>query len=302
MKTFTNRAFYGIQFVKNIEFLKLTICFSSNNEIIYFYKSLLKFFKMTRLCFFLTLTLFLLSNTSIEAQRKKYTTSDGEFIFSWGNLAYTNEYLQENPEAEIVDNPLRFTCFFHLGQNYHYDLSKNFGIIAGYGLRNVGLITDEVLPQEIGSDSYFNAKIVRRSYSVGIPLAIKVGSMENRFFVFAGGELEWAFAYKEKYWSSHSRSGVKSKYSDFMGKQVKPLLPSIFCGVKLPKGMNIKLKYYMTDFLNHNYSKNSSGKNQVVSDLTKYKKSQLVYFGLTWQFEPKEIIKKQKQTEVASIW
>jgi hypothetical protein len=243
----------------------------------------------------------LIFDLSMNAQ-KKYSTSDGEIIFSWGNLEYTNDYTQNNPQAEIVDNPLRFTCFFHLGQNYHYDVAKNLGFFIGYGLRNVGFITNEVLPVEENSSTYFNAKIVRRTYSLGVPLAIKIGNMDKRTFIYGGGELEWAFAYKEKYWDSHDRSGTKSKYTDFLGKQVNPILPSAFVGIQLPKGMNFKLKYYLTDFLNHNYTRHSAGANQVVSDLTKYKSSQLVYIALTWQFEPKEVLKKQTNTEVASIW
>lgn len=247
------------------------------------------------------LLLFLISNSNI-AQVKKYSTSDGELIFSWGNLAYTNQYLIDNAEAEIVDNPLRFTCFFHLGQNYHFDVSKNFGFFTGYGLRNVGFITDEVLPVGLNSNTYFNAKIVRRTYSLGIPLALKFGKMDDRFYFYGGGEMEWAFAFKEKYWDSHDRSGTKSKYSDFMGKQVNPFLPSFFLGMQFPKGLNLKLKYYLTDFLNHNYTRNVSGTNQVVSDLTKYKSSQLIYIALSWQIDAKKIVKKTEKSEVASIW
>jgi hypothetical protein len=246
-------------------------------------------------CFVLVISIFVL-NLSNQAQTRKYTTSDAELIFSWGNLEYIDGY-----DGEIVKNPIRFTCFFHLGQNYNYDFSKNVGFFTGYGLRNVGFITNEVLPD--GSGNYFNAKIIRRTYSLGIPVALKFGSMKDRFFVYGGGELECAFAYKEKYWNSHSRSGTKSKYSDFFGKEVNRFLPSGFVGVQLPKGLNIKFKYYLTDFLNNDYKRHSSGRNAIVSDLTKYKSSHLAYIALTWQFEPKEVLKKKQQDkgEVASL-
>ena len=256
---------------------------------------------MIRFRFNIILIAGLLVQTVLLAQHYSYTTSSSEFIFSWGQLEYTDAYKASYPQAEILNNPVRFTCFFHLGQNFHFDLSKNLGFFTGYGLRNVGFITNEVLPVESGSSEYFDAKIVRRTYSLGIPLALKIGSMKDRVYVYGGGEVEWAFAYKEKYWDSHSRSGTKSKYSDFMGSQVNPILPSAFMGIQFKKGLNVKLKYYLTDFLNNDYTRKSSGSNQVVSDLTKYKSSQLIYIAISWQVQPKKFIKKEQKSQMAYI-
>lgn len=239
-----------------------------------------------------------------KSQMKLYSTSGGEIIFSQGQLAYTSQYAQQYQDAEIVNAPLRFTLFFHFGHFAHLDLNNNIGFYSGIGMRNVGIISNEVLPVSYSTpNQYQDIKVIRRFYSLGVPLAIKVGSFKNNFYVYSGGEIDWAFHYKEKYWESHSRSGAKKKYNQWWPSQVETLQPSVFLGVQLPKGLNVKLKYYLTDVLDHTYKRNSAvDAAEVVSDLTKYKESKLFYVSISWFFKPKKYKKSAEDSgEVAVL-
>jgi hypothetical protein len=236
------------------------------------------------------------------SQKDVYWTSGGELIFSWGQMAYTDQYKLSNPQAEIVDFPVRFTCFLHFQQFVHLDFGNNIGLMSGFALRNIGMISNENIPESVGSSTYLNTKVIRRTYSLGLPLALKLGSFKDHFYVYGGGEIEWAFVYKQKYWDSYDRDGTKSKTVDWFGDEVTQLIPSAFVGIQFPKGINLKFKYYLDDFLNHNYSTSGTTTTAVVSDLSKYKQSQLMYISLSFQFNSSEITKKVSSSdEVASI-
>lgn len=243
----------------------------------------------------LTLAVFCLSINEVSAQNV-YTISSGEMIFSWAEVELTDSYIQSYPEARIVNTPVRFTMFFHLCEYLHMDLTNNIGLITGTALRNVGFITDEVLPtvqdpQDI--NDYQDYKIIRRTYTLGIPLALKLGSFKDNLYIFGGGEYEWAFAMKEKWWNSHARSGEKSKNTQWWPNNFETFLPSIFVGMQFPKGINLKFKYYLNDFVNHSYD--ATGNPLNISNLTRYKTTQTMYISLSWQLSSSD--KKKPKIE-----
>jgi hypothetical protein len=228
-----------------------------------------------------------LTISGLRAQTETYFISSGELIFSWAEVSFTEEYQQANPDNEILNSPMRFSAFFHAGTNYHVDLGNTFGIYTGLGIRNVGFTTNERLIIESGELQDY--KIVRRSYNVGIPFAIKLGSFDDHFYFYAGGEAELQFAYKEKYWDSHNRSGSKTNYHEWFGDQTNRFAGSAFVGIQLPKGFNVQFRYYLTDFLNHDYKNTNQ-----VSDLRRYKTSNIMYFSASWQIDTDKIYKKKK--------
>lgn len=236
--------------------------------------------------YILSITL-LLGWQGLIAQTDVYSITSGELLFQWGELEYTDEYKTANPDDEILNSPLRFTMFFHLGYNLHIDFSDKFGVYSGLGIRNVGMINNERLKDE--DDVIQDYKFVRRSYNLGIPFAFKLGSFENNTYLYFGGELELQFAFKQKYWDSHDRSGSKTKYDEWFGDQTNTLLPSAFVGIQFPYGMNVRFKYYLDDFLNHDYK----NPNDPLRDLTRYESSQLMYFSLSWQFENEKMRKNK---------
>jgi len=242
----------------------------------------------------ITLIIVSLGFINIPAMAQKiYPVTSGEVIFSQSQSSFTSSFISQYPTAKMVTNNVRFTVFFHIGQYIHYDFNDNFGMFSGLAIRNVGMITDETLPQTVtlipaNTVQYSDHKIIRRQYMLGVPLAFKVGAFNNHFYLYGGGEYEMAFHLKEKYWTgTFDRSGSKTKNTQWFSNQTPTFLPSVFAGVQLPGGINLKFKYYLTDFLNSDYttSRNSTeGSTFDISDLSRYQESQIFSFSLCWQF------------------
>ena len=236
----------------------------------------------SRITFYIVLSLYLIPVTRAQ---KSYTVTVIEFIFSYGTADFTEDFVYRYPQARVIKSDVRFTAFLHISQDWHLDFTNNLGIITGFGLRNVGLITDERLPVTENESLVSDFKIIRRLYTVGVPLSLKFGSFKNHLYFYAGGELELALHFKEKYWSdSRHRTGDKIVYTSWFGEQTPLILPSLFAGIQLPMGFNFRVKYYLNDFLNNSYERNNTTGNFIISDLTRYENSQVVYFSVSWQF------------------
>jgi hypothetical protein len=249
----------------------------------------------SKLCFLIIISLVLINFPGMA--QKVYPVSSGEIIFSQSQASFTQAFLDQYPDASLSDNNVRFTVFFHFGQYIHYDFNNAVGIYSGLGIRNVGMITDEKLPQTVtiteATVPYSTYNIVRRQYMLGVPLAFKIGAFDKHMYIFAGGEYELAFHLKEKYWKdTYDRSGSKTKNMQWFSEQTPTFLPSLFAGIQLPGGFNFKFKYYMTDFLNNDYTVSSNsqeGGTFNLSDLTRYKDSQVFTFSLCWQFNTADL-------------
>jgi hypothetical protein len=187
-----------------------------------------------------------------------YKENSGEMIFAFSNV---------EKEGQSIDSKMRFTIFFHLGTNFNYDFSKNFGFFTGYGLRNIGIITQEG-----------DVKIKRRAYSLGVPLAMKAGSFKNNIYIYGGGEYELFFHYKQKQFID----GEKTKQSEWFSDRTRRFNPSIFAGIHFPAGINLKFKYYLKNFLNTNYTGNDFGE---AVNYSVFNKVQLFYISLSYSFK-----------------
>ncbi|MEN8248438.1 MAG: hypothetical protein ABFS32_05865 [Bacteroidota bacterium] len=168
------------------------------------------------------------------AQPEIYSTSGGEMLFQFS-------------EVNSLPTNMRWTVFLHLGNYTHVDFNNNVGAYTGLALRNVGFIADD------GPE-----KLIVRTYNLGVPLAVKVGMFDKQLYVFGGGEYEWLFHYKEKSWPSGNgdRDGEKTKYTEWFSSRVNALMPSIFFGVELPRGLNVKYKMYLGNYMNENNTTN----------------------------------------------
>lgn len=229
------------------------------------------------------------ASIQLSAQTDIYTETGGELLFQFSEVELTDAAIKSG-NYEKVDNPMRFTLFFHLGQYVHMDFTNNLGLYSGLAIRNVGFISDEKINPDLDGDpsKLEDYKIIRRSYTLGIPLAIKLGSFDDHFFFMAGGEMEWNFAYKEKYWNANTRSGAKTKYSEWFANQTPTFIPSAFVGVQFPKGIALKFKYYLNDFIDNTYT----SKNPIF-DLTRYKKTEVMYISLSWNLKINASEKRQ---------
>lgn len=203
----------------------------------------------------IVLIVLLMTIVSFKTSAQKIYHSNGfEFILSGADVNFNSTNVNTN---------LRFTLFFHTQQQLNFDLTNNIGLFTGFGIRNVGLITEDYY-QNVGfsdidsNDPNWNknTKLKRRSYSLGFPLALKLGSFSNNFFFFAGGEYEWMFHYKQKLFLDDN----KTKFTQWTSDRVNPWIPSLFAGVQLPYGFRFKFKYYMKDFLNTSFTGEDFGR------------------------------------------
>jgi hypothetical protein len=163
------------------------------------------------------------------AQRKFYTSSGLEMTFSWADIK------QNGMQTPSI---IRWVPAFNLQAFFNYDATNHFGIFSGIGVRNVGFIYDQ--------DDAIRKKY--RTYNAGIPFGIKAGNF-NKTFAYAGYEIEFPFNYKEKTFVNE----VKSTYSVWFSDRVPVVYHSILVGVQLPKGLNLKFKYYFTKFFNADF-------------------------------------------------
>ena len=157
---------------------------------------------------------------------KPYFTSGGEWIFSTGTLQNNN-------------NVLRFSPVINLQTLLNFDQSESFGWFTGVNIRNVGFIFDE--------SASVRKKV--RNYNLGIPIGVKLGHLNDRFF-FAGYELEIAMNYRERTFVDEVRT---ERFSVWFSDRVNTLQHALFIGYTLPKGTSIKAKYYLTSFFNQEF-------------------------------------------------
>ncbi len=214
---------------------------------------------MKKAIFLFLLIVFFLTYSS--AQTKNfYSTNGGEIIFSFADVEYQNISVPTN---------MRFTLFLHLGQFFHYDYSNNLGMYSGLSMRNIGFITEQN-----------GIKDKRRSYSLGIPLAMKIGNFNKNIYLYGGGEYELMFHYKHKRFVGNT----KQKHKEWFSDRTNRLVPSIFGGIQFPGGINLKFKYYLNDFLNKDVSVSEFGETVDYSD---FNKTQIFYIALTFNIKPK---------------
>lgn len=168
---------------------------------------------------------------TVHAQEKKvYTTTSGEIIFSAANISLNGE-----EEGSVV----RFSPVFNFQNWVNIDKSDHFGIFTGLSVRNVGVIYD--------IDN--TTRIKARTYNLGIPIGIKLGNLSGKF-LFAGYELEFPINYKEKIFNDGSKD---EKRSIWFSDRTNTLNHSIMAGIQLPYGATIKFKYYLTNFYNKDF-------------------------------------------------
>jgi hypothetical protein len=160
----------------------------------------------------------------------------------------------------------------NIGQYFHVDFNNNIGLYTGLAVRNVGFIYDTDIP----------TKTIRRSYTLGVPLALKLGVFDKHLYIFGGGEYELLFQYKGKRWDSNDRNGTKYKDSEWFSAKTKRFVPALFGGVQFPGGFNVKYKYYLDHFLNSNYVGTDLGQQNV--SFADYQAIQMHYISICWQF------------------
>lgn len=191
-----------------------------------------------------TLALVLISFSAL-AQSKTYVTSGLELIFSWATITDNN---QANSSG------FRFAPVINLQSSIHTDFNAHFGFFSGLAVRNVGYIYNDykLIP---ALSTYTNTVTVEkrfRSYNLGVPFAFKFGNL-SKMFIYAGYEFELPFLYKEKMYENGDKT---DKITGWFSKRQQPFYHSVLLGIQFPYGMNLKFKYYLTEFHNQNFETN----------------------------------------------
>lgn len=134
-----------------------------------------------------------------------------------------------------VKSPLRFSGGFNLGEQFHVDLSRSFGMYTGLQLRNVGFIS-----------KIDTLRLKHRAYALGVPVALKFGKIDSKIFLATGAEAEFMLNYKVK---EFIRGKKVFKDSEWFSDKVEMFNPSVFLQINLGGWGNVKVKYYLKDFL-----------------------------------------------------
>lgn len=202
--------------------------------------------------------IIILFSTAAFAQ-EKYISHNGELIFSFADYSVLNN---------SINTPLRFSMFFHSGRLYHQDFNENIGIYTGVGIRNVGFTSTQN-----------NHTIKRRNYYVGVPLAIKIGNLKNRTYAYFGVEGEIGFNYKEKNFEGKNKVDV---FDEWFSKRTPLFMPSVLFGFNNKRGVNLRFKYYLLDFLDENYTERGF---KIYKDINA---SKIFYFSLSYNVEKRK--------------
>lgn len=228
--------------------------------------------KILIIAFFLAPILFSQNTRSQDV----YSVGSWENLFQWADVEGSP---QEADGATSINERLRYTIFLNIGQYWNVDFTNSIGLYSGLAIRNVGFIYDTDLP----------TKTIRRSYNLGIPLALKLGVFDKNIYLFGGAEYELLFHYKGKRWDSNDRNGTKYKDSEWFSSKTKRFVPSVFGGIQLPGGINIKYKYYLDHFLNTDFIGTDLGNADV--SFAGYKAIQMHYVSVSWQFRTDQVAK-----------
>lgn len=177
-------------------------------------------------------------------------------IFSFADIDY-----QGNDQGNI----LRWAPVLNLQGFLNFDVANTFGLFTGLGFRNIGFIHD--VPNS-------NIRMKYRTYNLGIPVGIKIGKLDF-MFLFAGYEIEFPFHYKEKKFENE----VKDKFTVWFSDRVEPVQHTLLAGIQFPFGMDVKFKYYLTNFHNRDYVETIDGMdNMPYKDLD----ANIFYISLAW--------------------
>lgn len=194
--------------------------------------------------FFTLITFSIIFTVSGYSQSKTYFSTGGEMIFSFADI-------KDNGTHQ--SSTLRWAPFFNIQTMINSNMSDHFGIFSGLAIRNVGYIFDNYTTntqQGKSANDEFTYKKKFRTYNIGIPVGFKVGNL-NKMYLYGGYEVEFPFAYKEK--TFDPGGGKINQFTDWFSNRVVKLQHGFLVGVQFPYGLNLKFKYYLSEFHNQNF-------------------------------------------------
>ena len=195
---------------------------------------------MKKLLSFCLLSLFLVAPVLAQEEQEKPSrlsfNNSGEWIFSLPSMSVP---------SEVAGPVLRFSPWYNVQYTANYQIAKPFSLFMGLDIRNVGFIISGDVEDE---GETIDTKKKFRTYNLGIPAGFTIGN-NNSLLFYGGFEVEFPFHYKEKTF----KNGVKTEiYKEWLSPKTPNYLTSVFAGVELGTGFNIKFKYYLDRFFDRN--------------------------------------------------
>jgi len=198
----------------------------------------------------LLLICILFSFLGINAQNDKkfYTGLGGEMIFSFANI---------DNNGTAGSNIMRWTPWFNVQFVGNYDFNNHVGLFFGAAIRNVGFIYDNA-PNlgGVAADENDVIKYKFRNYDFGIPVGVKIGVLD-KIFLYGGYEIEFPFQYKQKTFVNDVKQD--NKISVWFTSRTPAYYNTFFAGVQFPYGLNLKFKWYTSEFFNENFTEPTNG-------------------------------------------
>jgi hypothetical protein len=226
--------------------------------------------------FFVFISFFSIAQTTEDSGNKMVYTK------------YVSEFLFQFSETETISNKsqlngVKTSILPNFGAYTHINFNNNIGIIPALSIRNVGMKTYN---DSVNSVKYDLIK--RRALLLGGSLALKLGSFSKHAFLYGGAEYEMSIHVRQKLYDDSQHQAFKQ--GEWFSTATERFLPSAFIGFQFPNGYNIQAKYYLNNFLNHNYS-------GALGDFTNLKTSQVFYISVSFQFKESDPSLKEKIEE-----
>jgi len=169
-------------------------------------------------------------------QTKTYISSGGEMIFSFANIT---------DHGVTKSSTMRWAPVINIQTMLNADFSSRVGMFSGLAVRNVGYIYDDYTNP--ADQIVYKKKF--RSYNLAIPLGLKFGDL-SKMFIYGGYEVEIPFLYKEKTFDNGDKINTITGW--FSNRQ-ELFQHGFMVGVQFPHGLNLKFKYYLSEFHNQNF-------------------------------------------------
>jgi len=194
------------------------------------------------------------------SQSKPYWTTGGEMIFSFASITDNGS----NPNSTM-----RWAPVINIQSMLNKDVSSKFGLFTGLAVRNVGYIYDGYT--DPSTEYVYKKKF--RSYNLAVPVGVKIGNL-NGMFIYGGYEVELPFLYKEK---TFDAAGTKiNKMTGWFSDREELFQHGPMVGIQFPYGVNVKFKYYLSEFHNQNFVDTNGSKPYAGL------KSNIFYFSLSY--------------------
>lgn len=168
---------------------------------------------------------------------KVYYSVGGEMIFSWADMS---------DQGQEANSLMRWAPVFNMQAFVNSDLNQHVGIFSGLAIRNVGYIYDDYqdpLTQIVNKKKF-------RTYNLALPVGIKIGNLSKMFF-YGGYEIEFPFHYKEKTFDDGDKI---DKITGWFSNRTENFQHGLLAGIQFPEGINLKFKYYFSEFHNQDFT------------------------------------------------